>query len=58
MYREYKLIKERNEKKLDMLEHEMAKLDKKEKNKQLWIEEQLENIDKRMEYVKLKNKRV
>lgn len=34
------------------------KLDKKETNKQLWINEQLDNIDRRMDYVKLKNTRV
>ena len=58
MMNDFRRHKEQNERKLELLEGELMRMDKKEDMKEQWIKDQLENIERRMDYVKTKNKRV
>ena len=58
MMNDFRRHKEQNERKLELLEGELMRMDKKEDTKEQWIKDQLENIERRMDYVKTKNKRV
>ena len=58
MMNDFRRLKEQNERKLELLEGELMRMDKKEDSKDQWIKDQLENIERRMDYVKTKNKRV
>ena len=58
IYNEFNQVKEDNDQILQEMEEKLSRLEKKELNKEVYINEQYENIDKRLDYVKLKNKRV
>lgn len=58
MLNEYRLMKQRNDDIIAELDAKLARLEKKERNQELTIQEQLEGIDRRMDYVKLKSSRV